>query len=182
MAMTEQPSRDSDAPAEFVRLFAQHQRRVHAYIGTLLPNRADADDVMQETSMVLWRKWDEFDRSRDFLRWACGVAFYEVLKHRRLRGADKLYFSDELVRQLSVEVMAQSDLHEQRREALADCMKKLDHKDFQLIHYRYSTGVTARQTAADLRRPESTVYKALARIRDSLLRCVEHKIAQQGHP
>jgi DNA-directed RNA polymerase specialized sigma24 family protein len=61
-------------------------------------------------------------------------------------------------------------------------MGKLNRNDFQLIQYRYSTGVTARQTAVDLRRPESTVYKALARIRETLLRCVEHKLAQQGHP
>jgi RNA polymerase sigma-70 factor (ECF subfamily) len=180
--MAKRAPSDPDAAGEFVRLFAQHQRRVHAYIGTLLPNRSDADDVMQETSMVLWRKWDDFDRSRDFLRWACGIAFYEVLKHRRLRGAEKLYFSDELVRQLSVEVLAQSELHDQRREALALCMQSLNSNDRELIQHRYTTGVTARQTAADLHRPESTVYKALARIRTSLLRCVEQKIVQQGHP
>jgi RNA polymerase sigma-70 factor, ECF subfamily len=180
--MSEQTSRELDPATEFVRLFAQHQRRVHAYIGTLLPNRSDADDVMQETSMILWRKWDQFDRGRDFVSWACGVAFYEVLKHRRLKGSDKLYFSDAVIRQLSVEVVAQSELHELRREALSDCMQELNRTDFQLVQYRYSTGVTARQTASDLRRPESTVYKALARIRQSLLRCVEHKIAQRGHP
>ena len=42
----------------FLRLFLQNQRRLYAYILTLLPNRADADDVLQETSLVMWDKFD----------------------------------------------------------------------------------------------------------------------------
>ena len=42
----------------FLRLFLQNERRLYAYILTLLPNRADADDVLQEASLVMWDKFD----------------------------------------------------------------------------------------------------------------------------
>src|SRR5262245_27178829 len=84
----------------FVQLFAQHQRGIHAYICTLVPNRVDADDVMQETSLVLWRKWEEFDCNREFIRWACGIAFNEVLKLRRRVATRRCYFNEELLAQL----------------------------------------------------------------------------------
>ena len=69
--------------SEFVQLFSAHQRGVHAYISALVPSATDADDLMQETSLALWEKFDEFDPQRDFHRWACGVAYISVLRHRR---------------------------------------------------------------------------------------------------
>ena len=50
----------TDRTAEFVGLLLQHQRRIHGYIATMLTNWADADEVLQETSIVLWQKFDEF--------------------------------------------------------------------------------------------------------------------------
>lgn len=166
----------------FVQLFAQHQRGIHAYICTLVPNRVDADDVMQETSLVLWRKWEEFDRNRDFIRWACGIAFNEVLKLRRRVATRRCYFNEELLQQLSVEAIEQSDALEMRQTALTGCIKKLGLRDRELIERRYRTKTTSRQVADELGRPASTVYKALARIRDVLYDCVERTIAQQTHP
>ncbi len=62
----------------FVSQFTVAHRRIYAFILTLLPNRSEADEVMQETSLVLWRQFDQFDPQRDFVRWACGVALNQV--------------------------------------------------------------------------------------------------------
>lgn len=165
----------------FVQLFAQHQRSVHAYICTLAPNRVDADDIMQETSLVLWRKWDEYDRERDFLRWACGIAFNEVLKQRHRVANRRFFFNEALLDQLSTEVMSQSEALRDRQRALTSCMKKLGLQDRELIERRYRSKTTARRVAEELGRPPSTVYKALARIRDTLYDCVERTLAQESH-
>lgn len=177
---------DDDAPPLdqptvdlFVKLFAQDQRQVHAYIGALLPRRADADDVMQETSMALWRKWSQFDPSRPFLPWACGVAYFEVLRHRRKHATRKLFFSEELMENIAEETLKQSDLAESRTAALAECLTKLPTKDKQLVEHRYSEGVTILKAAEDLGRPPSTVYKAMARIRKLLLECIRRRVAQE---
>lgn len=171
-----------ESQGRFVQLFARDQRRIHAFINTLVPNRSDADDVMQEVSLVLWKKWAAFDQERNFFFWACGIARLEVLRIHRKRAADRHYFNEELINHLSAEVLAQSAVHDQRREALLGCLGRLNDRDRRLVEYRYQSGVTARQTAQDLGRPASTVYKALTRIREVLYHCIEQKIAQQSHP
>lgn len=179
--MTEEPeSTDAgNSVDEFVRLISLHQRRVHAYIAALLPVRSDADDVMQETSLALWRKWKEFDPSREFFRWACGVAHIEVLRHRRNHMNKRLFFNEELMAEIAEEVLRQPELIEMRGEALATCLQKLGRSDRRLIDHRYGQGVTAIQTATDLGRPTSTVYKALARIRRALRACITRRLAEE---
>ena len=45
---------------------------MHGFVRSLVPRREDAAEVMQEAAVVLWEKFDEFDSSRDFRKWACG--------------------------------------------------------------------------------------------------------------
>ncbi|MEX2025689.1 MAG: sigma factor, partial [Pirellulaceae bacterium] len=83
----------SQHTAEFVGLFSQNARRLYAYIFLLLGNAADADDVFQETSRVLWEKFDQFQPGANFLAWAESVAHYQTLSFRRRRQRDRLQFS-----------------------------------------------------------------------------------------
>jgi RNA polymerase sigma-70 factor, ECF subfamily len=167
---------------EFVQLFARHQRGIQAYIWTLVPNRADSDDLMQETSVSLWRKWAEYDRQRDFFRWACGIAFIEVLRYRRKSASQRLWFSEELMETLAVEFVEDSDLYEMRTTALQSCLQKLDERDRKIIEACYRDGANVQAVAQELSRPVSTLYKMVARIRDRLYMCIEGTIARQSHP
>ena len=53
----------------FCELLTLHQGQLHGYILALVGNRADADDLFQSTSMVLWRKFDTFQPGSSFLAW-----------------------------------------------------------------------------------------------------------------
>src|SRR5215472_639653 len=86
----------SDTKAEFAARLRQHQTQLFGYIYSPVRDLDDADDLFQQTSLVLWDKFDQFDPSRSFAGWACGVARYEVLNFLRARSRDRLYFSDEL--------------------------------------------------------------------------------------
>src|SRR4051812_23964504 len=74
----------------FLRLWEAHRRRVFHFILALLPAVQDAEDVLQETSIVLWRKFGEFEPGTNFLSWAHKVAHFEVLRHRRKGGRHQL--------------------------------------------------------------------------------------------
>jgi RNA polymerase sigma-70 factor (ECF subfamily) len=167
----------------FVQLFAKHQPGIHAYLWTLVANRHDADDLMQETSVSLWRKWAEYDAGRDFFPWACGVAFIEVLRYRRKNASRRmLLFSDDLLETLAAEFVDESARHESRTLALHSCLEKLGARDREIIDARYRQGATAQQVAEQLRRPVSTLYKIVARIRRRLQSCIEVAIARESHP
>ncbi|MGO9115359.1 MAG: sigma factor, partial [Thermoguttaceae bacterium] len=80
---------DQDTPsADFVALLATCQRPIFLYAMTLLGNVDDAEEVVQESGLVLWKKFREYRPGTDFIRWACQIARYQSLKvrARRLRG------------------------------------------------------------------------------------------------
>jgi RNA polymerase sigma-70 factor, ECF subfamily len=162
----------------FVQLFSVHQRSVQAYISTLVPSSADADDIMQETSLALWQKFPEFDPERDFFRWACGVAFVAVLRYRRRTTKDKLWFNEELLQLISTDLLERGSLHELRRQALRECMKTLDSRERQFIDARYSAGSSVERVAGEIGRPANAVYRILARIRDKLFECINRNVSQ----
>src|SRR5947199_9417722 len=82
--------------AEFAGQLRQHQSRLYGYIHSLVRDLNDADDLFQQTTLMLWKKFGEFERERSFFAWACGIARFEVANFLRSRGNRRLYFSDDL--------------------------------------------------------------------------------------
>ena len=79
-------SSEPDKNKAFLRLFLQNERRLYAYIFALLPNRADADDLLQEVSLALWDTFDANNPPAHFLAWARRIAYYKVLNfYKRAR-------------------------------------------------------------------------------------------------
>ena len=83
---------------QFAERFVRSQDRIYAYVVTLLPNRTDAEEVFQQTSLVLWKKWQQFDPSRDFVAWACGIAHHEVQNFlRKHRDKGRVALSEDML-------------------------------------------------------------------------------------
>jgi RNA polymerase sigma-70 factor, ECF subfamily len=166
-----------DQTEQFVGLFAQNQYEIHSYVLTLVHNWADADDVMQATSIVLWRKFDQFQPGTNFVAWACQIARLEVNNFRRVRGRDRLMFDDTLLQSLATMRLSMGEQLQAEREMIDTCMANLRPDDRDLIHRCYGQkAVTAKEVAAELGRPTNTVYKALIRIRRALYECVQRTI------
>src|SRR2546428_13065395 len=85
----------------FLRLFLQNERRLYAYILTLLPHRADADDVLQEASLVMWDKFDERQPPRDFVAWGCRIAYYKALDFFKKNQRSPVRFSQAMLEQVA---------------------------------------------------------------------------------
>jgi len=79
---------NSDQHDEFMSLFLEHQPRIYGYVRSLLFQKADADDVMQETASVQWKKFDEYERETHFDRRAMRVAFHQVRYFRQKKMQD----------------------------------------------------------------------------------------------
>ena len=76
---------ENSVTEEFLTMYNSSQRRMYAYVRTQLLNSQDADDVIQDAALVLWRNFAQFDRSKDFTRWACGIIRNKVLAYHRHR-------------------------------------------------------------------------------------------------
>jgi RNA polymerase sigma-70 factor (ECF subfamily) len=176
---------DSGKPAKgrlFLRLFLQNERRLYAYILTLLPHRADADDVLQEASLVMWDKFDELHPPDDFTAWGCRIAYFKVLDFYKKSQRSRVRFSQTMldrVAETAVEQAATLQLDE-RREALAGCLEKLGPRDRDLLSRRFAPGATTQSTAAEVGRSVDVIYKKLAKIRQALFDCVSRTLAGEG--
>lgn len=65
---------------QYIRLLSAHYVRIKSFIFTMLPNESDADDVMQETSITLWKKFNDFQSGTDFVAWPVTIAKYKALE------------------------------------------------------------------------------------------------------
>jgi len=172
----------ADPREEFIKLFTKFQRRVFLFILSQVPNPVDAEEIHQETNVIIWRKFDRFELGTNFLAWACQIASYEVLKYRERQRRDRHLFSDEFVRQVASDAIEQADVLEQRRQHLAVCLSKLRDQDRELIQQRYSVGESGKSVAELIGRPINSVYQSLSRIRRTLLECVNRQIQAQATP
>ena len=164
----------------FVALFARHEPGLRGFIRSLLPARESVEEVIQETSLVMWKRFDTFEQGTDFLNWACTIARFKVLHHRRRAARDRLRFDEDVVARIAEETEARRDQLEAERRAMNVCIKKLDKARRKLLARCYLEGVTMRQAAAEAGRTPAAVYKLLARTRQSLLDCIRGQLAGGG--
>ncbi len=61
----------SAAQQRFLSLFLRSEREIFRYVAVLVPNVTDAEDIVQQTALALWEKFDAYDPSQPFTPWAC---------------------------------------------------------------------------------------------------------------
>lgn len=164
----------------FIEQLLAVQSRLYRYIASLVPSRADAEDLFQRTSLTAWQERAKFDRDRDFFAWVCGVARNHVRRYYRERSKSGLVLDPQVADQLAERMIEEHDLLEQRQEALERCLDKLSPEHRQLIQDFYRQEGTVKDFAGRLGRTVESVYKALQRIRASLNTCVDGELAKEG--
>jgi RNA polymerase sigma-70 factor, ECF subfamily len=170
---------DAAKVEQFTSLLATCQRPVFLYAMSLLFDAADAEDVLQETNLVLWRKFDQYRPGTSFVRWACRTAYYEVLKVRRAQSRERRVFSEEMLAILAAESEKSLELADTRRRVLNHCLEKLSEADRELIFRRYQKDATTMTVASALGRSVQGTRRALHRIRQALLVCVQRTTAAE---
>jgi RNA polymerase sigma-70 factor (ECF subfamily) len=167
----------SQRTAEFVRLLTQHEPRVYGYILSLVPNWADADEILQETNVRLWEQYGEFKPGADFGAWACTIAHFQILTFRKREQRRKRQFSPQFVDLVAQEFAAQSQVADERLQALEMCLQTLSPQQRQLLEGCYSGSVSIKKLAEQLGRSIPGTYKALARIRELVHECIQRRMS-----
>ena len=139
------------------------------YLHALLGSREGVDDLFQETMLVAWRRFADYDRSRPFGPWVRGIALRLVRKHReRVRG--------ELPAELEEPMAAHADTPAALRdtlERLGRCMERLPADLREAIERTYRGGLTVREIARETGASEEAVKKRLQRGRRRLAECLK---------
>ncbi len=170
-----------NVPDQFVQDLIDCQPRLHAYILSLLPNWSDANDVLQETNLAMWRSSGEFVQGTNFVAWAYKIARYRVLASCRKQHRERQIFGGELFALVADEAERRTllDRDESPIVLLRECVRDLSPLQRELLERRYAENGSVRMTAESLGRSAAVVSVTLSRIRGKLLKCVRRKLLRE---
>jgi RNA polymerase sigma-70 factor, ECF subfamily len=152
------------------------QRMLYSYILTLVPNFNEANDILQQTNIALWRNAQRFEQGTDFNAWACRVAYFAVLEHREKTQRTNARFSDVLLDCLSREAEADIDNEDMRLKALSQCLHELPNRWRDLIDRKYVKEEVTKAIAASMGQTANAVTNTLFRIRQALWKCIRRRM------
>ncbi len=171
---------ESSRFGRFFRCMNQNQKQIHAYILMMVHDYHNAEDLMQETAIILWKKFDEYEPGTSFSAWGMNVARNVVFNYRRKLGNRSQLFNDHMYQML--EDYAQNSARElsATEEFLRDCINKLTPTDQQLIKLRYEQRIPVQNIATQVKRSADSLYHSFSRIYAALKQCVSQQLEARG--
>jgi RNA polymerase sigma-70 factor (ECF subfamily) len=172
-----------DAHTLFVRLLLAHESRVRGFIRGLVPTWNDVDEVLQQASLVAWKKFADFEPHTDFGSWLMVISRFEALKHRRRASRGPRCFSPEAWELLASEAdpaAHDGDRMARRRAALDECLAALAEHRRHVLLEAHTPGVRIGELARRLGHREQAFYKTIQRLRAALLTCMQRRLVGEA--
>lgn len=170
---------ENERTEAFLRLLSEHERKLGIYVTGLVVCPQDAQDILQEGKIVMWRQFDQFELGTNFAAWARKILFYQILAYRRRSKRDRSEtLSDTMLELLSEEseTAIREQRWEKREEALQHCVTKLNREHREILQMRYRDESSIERISHRTDRTEGAVYRLLSRLRKNLYECVEKEI------
>jgi RNA polymerase sigma-70 factor (ECF subfamily) len=156
-------------------LLRDHQASIWRYLRFLGCDEAQADDLVQETFLAVWRRPFE-DRSRAatraYLRQVALNRFRMAVRRRRARPV----FSD-LAAAEAAWVEHDADDGDAYREALRVCLEQLGERGRRAVDLRYRESASRQRIAESLGLTVDGVKTLLRRTREALRGCITRRLA-----
>jgi len=165
---------------QFLSLFLKSEKEIFRYVAALVPHLNDVEDIVQQTAVVLWEKFDQYDPSKPFTPWACRFALNKarqwVERHQRWNALLNRGLAEELAARRE-ELKPQL---EQKLKRLDSCLAQLPQDKRALIQAYYYQRSPIAQLAEEAGKSTDATYKLLQRIRTSLQWCIEGSAEKKG--
>ena len=182
--MSSDPKRPSenqvDAQQRFLSLFLRSEREVFRYVAPLVPNVADAEDIVQQTALSLWEKFDSYDPSQPFTPWACRFALNKTRQWLERRQRWQLLLERGLAEELAQRREELRPELEARLKHLEGCLNKLPDEHRSLVEGYYYRRDGIEKLATNSSRTVAATYKILQRVRQALQVCIENAVKPEG--
>jgi len=172
---SERQSEDQAAAQQrFLSLFLRSEREVFRYVAALVPNVADAEDIVQQTAISLWEKFDAYDPSQPFTPWACRFALNKTKQWIERRQRWQALLEGGLAEELAQRREELRPEIETRLRHLEGCLNKLPEGQRSIVEGYYYRRDRIEKVAEHSGRTVAATYKTLQRIREMLQLCVEN--------
>jgi RNA polymerase sigma-70 factor (ECF subfamily) len=164
---------------ELLQRFLQIRAVILGYLRVLVRDPFLAEDLFQETYLVVSKKLDTFDRSGNFDAWVRGIARNLANNARRKQSRLAPLPSPELVEAIDScydsTPEGENDEFAHCMGFLHTCLERLAEPQRRMLSLRYGADKSLREVAAEFGRTAGAVQVALSRLRSFLLDCVQNK-------
>jgi RNA polymerase sigma-70 factor (ECF subfamily) len=164
----------------FVVRLVPLQSRLYRYIASLVPVRADAEDLFQKSVLAAWQGRGTFRPNDDLYPWLCGIARNQIRLHYRSLQRTRVVFDQDVIEQVAVRLQQEDEWFQRRQAALTGCLERLRGEQRELVEQYYQSDSTIRDFARSRGLSVEALYKALQRIRDALRDCIEATLAREA--
>src|SRR5206468_5233265 len=123
--------------AQFLRLFLASQRELLRYITALVPDLSEAQEILQETAVALWARFDQYNPALPFTPWACRFALNTVKQWATSRRKWRTLLENGLAETIAARREALLPEMNQRMEQLHHCLDKLPPPQRQVVQQYY---------------------------------------------
>lgn len=180
--MAESNPSDSDRTAAFLRLLSEHEKALSIYVTGLIGSPQDAQDILQEGKLVMWKHFHRFELGTNFVAWGRKILFHQILSHRRRdkRRPSHSQLDEEVLVVLDDE--ASAALLERRwtdrEQALEQCITRLKPAHREILDLRYRDEASISRIAHRVGKTDGAIYRLLSRLRISLYECIEDTLTK----
>lgn len=167
--------------AEF--LTSRHQ--LISFISGVLRDPQEAEDIFQEVWLKLVAAMDKGIQIESQAKWCRKAAKLLILERWRNQRTAKVFADSTLIEFLDFVDQAYDenesihDLRTDRLRALMECLQALPEKSKRLIALKYDQDLALKDIATQVHQSTDAVIKALLRLRQALVICVQKKLRLQ---
>ena len=161
------------AEEDFACRFVEIEDALRGYIVSQIANLTDADDIVQEVSVVLWKKFDDYRPEKSFMHWAFGIARYKILHHKRSFQRSRVLFDDDLAERFALRYESLLPRMVPRRNALKSCLHKLADRARRIVLMKYGEGLRSKVIGTQENLSVSNIDTILSRSREFLHTCID---------
>ncbi|MGE3803506.1 MAG: RNA polymerase sigma factor [Gemmataceae bacterium] len=156
--------------------FIAERHALMGFIYGMVRDLGVAEDIFQEVWIRLAEAAGQGERIANPAAWCRGVAKNLILHHWRERRVAKVLADSDLLDLVEQALNEHADDWSDRRQSLLECMNRLPDKARELLHLKYTEGLSFLQMAARLGKSVDGLKMALSRVRRALAECVEKKL------
>ena len=168
-----------DKKENFIKQLTESQNRLYGYIYTLIGDHSRAKDVLQESNLVLWRKYDELEQIDNFKALSFTVCRFQVMAYLRDKKRDRLLLDPELADMMSDTAEIENSLMSQAQPQLRKCISELPEQNRHMIEMKYFNRMMMQDIAEKLKRSLTAVKVSIHRTRKTLQDCIRTKMLEE---
>jgi RNA polymerase sigma-70 factor (ECF subfamily) len=171
---------ESDQRDRVLRLAVEHRAAMWAFAKGLAKNPHLAEDVLQDTFVVICEKCAQYHHGTNFLAWARTIIRYRFLAAVDPARHRLVSVESEVLEQALAATESDGDALAERRDAWKDCLDRVRGRARKVLELRYRDGLGIAHLAERLRLSRNALYTLLSRARRALRDCAGRRTRMRG--